>query len=156
HVVAGDGREERIGEVEVRIREIGREVVAEAQREVEAVEALLGEHRKVLAPEAAIVEPFLVLDVAREQAHDAAHAIRRPGGRRWSGLRHFTTEAGVPPEGAGRHRTGGEPALNQELAPMHAARMISPCRGSWSPSMVSDTNVTSSRVCCCRISFART
>ena len=54
------------------------EVVADAEREVEAVEALRGQHRQVRRPHLAVVEPGLVFDVAREQPRDAADGVGRP------------------------------------------------------------------------------
>src|SRR5206468_5984131 len=64
--VAGNGDEERIGKVEIRVAELPREVVAEAEGEVDAVEAVADQHRQVGRPEGPVMEPALVLDVAGE------------------------------------------------------------------------------------------
>jgi hypothetical protein len=77
NVVAGHGDEEGIGEIEVGVAELPREVVTEAESEVDPVEALGDEHREVVPPERPVVPPALVLDVADEQPHDAAD----PAGR---------------------------------------------------------------------------
>ena len=77
HVVPGDRYEERVREVQVRVRYVAVVVVAEAERQAEAVEALRDQHRQVATPELLVVEPALVLDLAAEQPR---HAADRVGG----------------------------------------------------------------------------
>ncbi len=66
------GKEERIGEEEVGVGDFAEEIVADAEGEVEAVEAVLGEHGEILGPHVAVVEPGLVFELAAEEAHVAA------------------------------------------------------------------------------------
>ncbi len=93
HVVAGHREQEWIAEDEVCVGDVGEEVVADPQREVEAVEALPGQHREIRGPHLAVVEPGLVFDVAREQARDAADAVGRPFGH-WPAHRQRSHRVG--------------------------------------------------------------
>ena len=81
-VVAGHGEEERVGEEEIGVGDRAQEVVADAEAEVEAVEAVLREHGEVVRPHLAVVEPGLVFDLAGEKALDAADGVGGPL-RRW-------------------------------------------------------------------------
>src|SRR5262249_13323396 len=56
-VIAGGRDQERIGEVEVRVADLAEEVVADPEGQMEAVEALRGEHGEIPLPERAVVEP---------------------------------------------------------------------------------------------------
>ena len=75
HVVAGDIEEERVGEQKIGVGHVAQEVVADAEAQVEAVEALGGEHGEVARPHFAVVVPGLVFDVAGEEARDAADGV---------------------------------------------------------------------------------
>ena len=75
HVVAGDVEQERIGEEKIGVGDAAQEVVADAEAQVEAVEALGGQHREVARPHFAVVVPGLVFDVAGEEAGDAADRV---------------------------------------------------------------------------------
>ncbi len=68
-------QKERIGEVEIRIRDVCGEVVADAERKAEAVESLSREFSQICLPEGTIIEPRLVFDVAVEWASDAADFV---------------------------------------------------------------------------------
>ena len=76
HVVAGNVEQERVGKEKVGVRHAAEKVVADAETQVEAVEALGGEHREVARPHFAVVVPGLVFDVAGEEAGDAADRVR--------------------------------------------------------------------------------
>ncbi len=97
HVVPGHGEQERIREQEVAVGDAVQEVVADAESEAEAVEALRGQHGEVRRPHLAVVVPGLVLDLAGEQPRDAADGVgrmlgngRRDGqrGQRVGGVMH--------------------------------------------------------------------
>ena len=76
HVVARDREQEGVGEVQVGVPDPRREVVAEPEGEIEAIEALGHEHREIGGPELPVAEPRLVLDVAAEKAHAAPNGVR--------------------------------------------------------------------------------
>src|SRR5262249_47642968 len=57
HVVARNGKQERIREVKVAIGDVVGEIVSETECEVEAIEPMGREHGEVTRPERAIVEP---------------------------------------------------------------------------------------------------
>ncbi len=78
HVVTGHGEQERIEEQEIGIRDILELVVAEPEGEVQAVEALRCQHGEIARPHCAVVEPRLVVGLAGELAHHAAHRIGGP------------------------------------------------------------------------------
>src|SRR6185437_10135861 len=67
------GKKEGVREEEVGVGDFAEEIVADAEGEMEAVEAVRGEHGEVLGPHLAVVEPGLVLELAAEEAHVAAH-----------------------------------------------------------------------------------
>ncbi len=75
HAVSGNVEKKGIGKVKVAIGDIGGEIVAQAQREAEAVEALGREHRQVAAPKFLVVKPALVLDVAGKGPPDGTHGV---------------------------------------------------------------------------------
>ena len=75
HVVAGNGEQERIGEQEIGVGDLAEKVVADAEGQVEAVEALRGQHGEVPRPHLAVVVPGLVFHVAGEQPGDAADGV---------------------------------------------------------------------------------
>ncbi len=107
HVVAGHRKEERVGEEEIRVGDAAQEIVSDAEAEVEAVEAVFGEHGEVARPHLAVVEPGLVFHLAGEEALNAADGI---GGRRAGGLR---LGAEVTPRGG--QGAGGQ----KEMAAVH-------------------------------------
>jgi hypothetical protein len=82
-VVAGDIDEIRVGEVEVIAGDTAREVVSEAEGEVEAVEAAGDERVEITVPEVFVVVPVFVFDFAAEGAGDAADFV---GGRFFAGF----------------------------------------------------------------------
>ena len=75
HVVAGYRHQERIREQEVCVGDLPDEVVADAKRQVEAIEPVRRKHRQILRPHLAIVVPGLVFHVAREETGPTANAI---------------------------------------------------------------------------------
>ena len=93
-VVAGHGEEEGVGEQEVGVGDGAQEVVADAEAEVEAVEAVFREHGEVMRPHLAVVEPGLVFDLAGEEALDAADGVGGP-------LRGRLRQGGRAGQGAG-------------------------------------------------------
>ena len=107
HVIPGHGKQEWIGKQKVRIGDGGQEVVADAQREIEPVEALRRQHGQVRRPHLAVVVPGLVFDFAGEEARDAADGIGRALGHRLTGQRgpragHRSSARGQPVPGARR------------------------------------------------------
>ena len=74
-LVALHVHQERVGEVEVAVADLAREIVPDPKGEIEAIEALGGEGGQVSAPEIAIVVPGLVLHVGDEEACDTAHRV---------------------------------------------------------------------------------
>ncbi len=78
HVESGHGEQEGIGEQEIGVGDVAKEVVADAEAQVEAVEALGREVIQILGPHRAVVEPRLVLGLADEGAHDATDAMVMP------------------------------------------------------------------------------
>jgi hypothetical protein len=77
HLMARNGKQERIGEVQINVAHLHRVVVLQAERHAEPVEAVGRQHRQILAPHRAIMEPALVLDIALKAARNAAHAVGR-------------------------------------------------------------------------------
>ncbi len=75
HGIAGNIDEEGIGEQEVGIAHLGQGVIGQAEGEVQAVETLVGQHGKIGRPHVAVVKPRLVVGLAGELAHHAAHRI---------------------------------------------------------------------------------
>ncbi len=73
---AGDVHQERVREIQVGIRDPPREVVAQPHHQVDTVEPLRDDHREVSPPERLVVEPRLVVELAREQPSHAAHRVR--------------------------------------------------------------------------------
>ncbi len=107
HVVARDGEQERVGEVEVGVAQPVRGVVAEAEGQIEPVEALGDQHRQVAPPEVAIVKPGLVLDGAGERTHHAADRIGGPLGPELRRMQRRGRIVGHPrPRARSGHRPG--------------------------------------------------
>ncbi len=77
HVIARDRDKEGIGEMEIRVAQVRREIVAQSQRQGEAVEALGDEHGQVLGPERLVAVPALILHVTGKDAQDAANLVGR-------------------------------------------------------------------------------
>src|SRR5207253_732850 len=75
NVIASNGYKKRIGEVEIAIADLPREVVSDPQGEAEPVESLRRQHGQVFGPHGAIVVPGLVFDVAHEAPRDAADGV---------------------------------------------------------------------------------
>src|SRR5690348_382871 len=63
--------------MKIGVRNVGREIVADAECEAEAVEPLGREFSKIRIPKRTIIEPRLVLDVAVEGTRDTADFICR-------------------------------------------------------------------------------
>src|SRR6185437_323560 len=76
--VARNSEQERISEQKVRIADVIKKVIADAEIQAKAVEALRGQHRKILRPHLAVVEPGLVLYVAAENAPITANGVEGP------------------------------------------------------------------------------
>ena len=74
-LVSRNVEQERIGEQEVSVGDAADEVVADAEGEVEAVEALGGQHGQIGGPHLAVVVPGLVFHVAGEESGDAADDV---------------------------------------------------------------------------------
>ncbi len=75
HTVAGNIEQERVGKEKVGVRDAAEKVVADAETQVEAVEALGGQHGEVVRPHFTVVVPGLVFDVAGEETGDASDRI---------------------------------------------------------------------------------
>ena len=73
--VARHLQEKRIGEIKIRIANVGGEIVTQAEREVEAIEPFGGQHGEIVAPEFFIAIPGQIFHVAGEQPADAADGI---------------------------------------------------------------------------------
>src|ERR1039458_1754075 len=65
----------RAREMQIIAGDAPRKIVAPAEGEAEAIEAVRDEVRKVVAPIVAVVEPALILDIADECAVDASDAV---------------------------------------------------------------------------------
>ena len=77
HVVTRHGQQERVGEKEIPVRDIAEKVVADPQRQIEAIEALRRQHGEIGGPHLAVVVPGLVFDLADKEPVQAAHDIGR-------------------------------------------------------------------------------
>src|ERR1039457_6136511 len=77
-IVARHGEKEGVGEEKVGVGDSAQEVVAYAEAEVEAVEAVFREHGEVTRPHLAVVKPGRVFDLAGEEALDAADGVGGP------------------------------------------------------------------------------
>ena len=75
-LVSGNVDQIRVREMQIIASDAPRKIVAPAEGEAEAIEAVRDEVRKVIAPIVAVVEPALILDIADECAVDASDAVR--------------------------------------------------------------------------------
>src|SRR6185437_3684446 len=64
-----------IAEEQIGVCDLPKEVVANPKGQIESIKSLFSEHCQILRPHLAIVEPRLILDVAREESRYTSHAI---------------------------------------------------------------------------------
>src|SRR5215469_2416020 len=76
-VVTRNGNQEWVRKMKVAIGDVAREIVTEAERETEPIEALCRKHGQVGRPEFMVVEPGFILDIAFEAAADSTNSIGR-------------------------------------------------------------------------------
>src|SRR5690348_938570 len=77
HIISGNRHQEWIGEVKVCVGDVAREIVSETESQRETIEALPRQHRQVLFPEGAVVEPRLVFHIALKAPADRAYLVGR-------------------------------------------------------------------------------
>jgi hypothetical protein len=53
--------------MKIAIGDAGRKIIAQAESKIEPVEPVRSEHREIILPERAVVEPRLVFHIAGEQ-----------------------------------------------------------------------------------------
>src|ERR1039458_3882580 len=63
--------------MKITIGDAGREIVADAEHQMKAVEPLRRQHGEILRPERTILKPRFVLDIADKRARNAANGIGR-------------------------------------------------------------------------------
>ena len=76
-LITGNIQEKWVRKVEIRIANFVHEIVTDSKTEVQPIETMRGQHRQIIAPRAAIVEPGLVFHLADEGLQHAANAVRR-------------------------------------------------------------------------------
>src|SRR5215469_13242256 len=66
-----------VGKVEVVAGDTARKVIAEAEREVETIEARVGKRIQVACPKGPVIEPRLVFNLRQEGACDTSNSVGR-------------------------------------------------------------------------------
>src|SRR5436190_7251097 len=89
NVIPWHCQEKRISEMKIGVGDVGRKIVADAEREAKAIKPLSRKFSQVGLPEGAIVEPGFVLDIAVERASDAADFVGRPLNNAFDGAQIF-------------------------------------------------------------------
>jgi len=77
NIVAGHVDQKGVRKQQVRVNHVAQKVMAHTKREMDAVEAVAGQHRQIAPPELRVAEPGQVLDVAGKQARHAPDRIGR-------------------------------------------------------------------------------